>query len=115
MELSGAKGLCSSCNRAVELNAATCSYCGAPLNNYEAAPSDSHQLTQHQSGPHDRPAASSIPEQRIRERAYEIYVHRGARDGHAEGDWFTAEAELKELKKKAAAVLSTIDSLTKQA
>lgn len=108
------KGLCSSCNRAIELNAAICSYCGAPLNNDQTAP-DSHRIMHNQSAPHDRSAFSSIPEQRIRERAYEIYVLRGARDGHADGDWFTAEAELKELKKKAAAVLSTIESLTKEA
>jgi hypothetical protein len=42
-----------------------------------------------------------VPEQRIRERAYQIYQQRGARSGHAEGDWLTAEAELKEIKKKA--------------
>lgn len=52
----------------------------------------------------------SIPEQCIRERAYEIYRQRGAKGGHAEGDWLTAEAELKELKKKAAEVLSAVQS-----
>lgn len=54
-----------------------------------------------------------ISEQAIRERAYEIYVQRGSKGGHAEGDWLTAEAELKELKAKAAAMLSTVQSLTK--
>jgi len=53
----------------------------------------------------------SIPEQRVRERAYEIYCHRGRKGGHAEGDWLTAEAELKELKTKAAEVLSVAQSL----
>ncbi len=53
-----------------------------------------------------------VSEQSIRERAYEIYVKRGARGDHAEGDWLTAEAELKELKAKAAAMLSTVKSLT---
>lgn len=53
----------------------------------------------------------SISEQSIRERAYEIYVRRGSKGGHAEGDWLTAEAELKELKAKAAAMLSTVQSL----
>lgn len=54
----------------------------------------------------------SVPEQNIRERAYEIYVQRGCKGGHAEGDWLTAEAELKELKMKAADLLSTVKSLT---
>jgi Protein of unknown function (DUF2934) len=57
---------------------------------------------------------ASIPEQRIRERAYEIYVQRGRKGGHAEGDWLTAEAELKELKTKAASMVSAIESLTER-
>ncbi len=57
--------------------------------------------------------SGSISEQAIRERAYEIYVQRGSKGGHAEGDWLTAEAELKELKAKAAAMLSAAESLTK--
>lgn len=52
----------------------------------------------------------SVPEQCIRERAYEIYRQRGSKGGHAEGDWLTAEAELKELKKKAADMLSAVQS-----
>ena len=52
-----------------------------------------------------------VPEQKVRERAYEIYVRRGCKGGHAEGDWLTAEAELKELKAKAAEVLSVAKSL----
>jgi hypothetical protein len=57
----------------------------------------------------------SIPEQNIRERAYEIYVQRGCKGGHAEGDWLTAEAELKEIKTKALDLLSTVKSLTERA
>ena len=60
----------------------------------------------------DRTAHSAIPEHRIRERAYEIYVQRGRKGGHAEGDWLTAEAELKELKTKAAELLTTVESPT---
>jgi len=62
-----------------------------------------------------RAVHSSVSEQSIRERAYEIYVQRGSKGGHAEGDWLTAEAELKELKKKAADMLSAIKSLTDSA
>lgn len=57
-------------------------------------------------------SSSVISDQSIRERAYEIYVKRGARGDHADGDWLTAEAELKELKAKAASMLSTVKSLT---
>jgi len=54
----------------------------------------------------------SIPEQRIRERAYQIYQQRGAKGGHAEGDWLTAEAELKEIKRKAVEMTRVAASLT---
>jgi hypothetical protein len=54
----------------------------------------------------------SVPEHCIRERAYEIYVQRGRKGGHADSDWFTAEAELKELKKKAADMVAAVESLT---
>ena len=33
-----------------------------------------------------------IPQHCIRERAYEIYVQRGRKGGHADSDWLTAEA-----------------------
>jgi hypothetical protein len=36
-----------------------------------------------------------IPEEAIRERAYEIYERRGREDGRAEEDWFEAETELR--------------------
>jgi hypothetical protein len=55
---------------------------------------------------------SEIPEHCIRERAYEIYVQRGCKGGHADGDWLTAEAELKELKKKAEVIVSAVESRT---
>jgi Protein of unknown function (DUF2934) len=54
----------------------------------------------------------TVPEQRIRERAYQIYQQRGAKGDHAEGDWLTAEAELKEIKKKAAELARVAQSLT---
>ena len=57
-------------------------------------------------------AYPSIPDHCIRERAYEIYMHRGCKGGHADGDWLTAEAELKELKAKAADMVAAVESLT---
>ena len=33
-------------------------------------------------------------EERIRERAYELYVQRGSQDGRADLDWCEAEEEL---------------------
>ncbi len=33
-------------------------------------------------------------EKRVRLRAYQIYQSRGKQDGHAEADWFRAEAEV---------------------
>jgi hypothetical protein len=49
------------------------------------------------------PAASSMTEEAIRERAYELYEQRGRRDGHAVEDWLAAEAELMNIKGKGAA------------
>lgn len=54
----------------------------------------------------------AVPEHCIRERAYEIYQQRGAKGGHAEGDWLTAEAELKEIKKKALRLAHVANSLS---
>ena len=71
---------------------------------------DAHQS--HSTTQHFQERDSSVPEQRIRERAYQIYQQRGARDGHAEGDWLTAEAELKEIKKKATDIARVAQSLT---
>jgi hypothetical protein len=36
----------------------------------------------------------SIPEERIRRRAYEIYVERGGEPGHDREDWLQAEREV---------------------
>jgi hypothetical protein len=36
----------------------------------------------------------STDEQAIRDRAYEIYLHRGAQPGHELEDWLQAEREL---------------------
>jgi hypothetical protein len=44
--------------------------------------------------PISEPAASSVTEETIRERAYELYEQRGRQDGHAVEDWLAAEAEL---------------------
>jgi hypothetical protein len=38
-------------------------------------------------------------EQRIRERAYEIYLARGGQDGDEVSDWVAAERELKDSNK----------------
>ena len=38
--------------------------------------------------------STPVPEQAIRERAYELYKRRGRQDGLAEEDWFQAELEL---------------------
>ncbi|MDR3748127.1 MAG: DUF2934 domain-containing protein [Acidobacteriota bacterium] len=35
-----------------------------------------------------------MPEESIRERAYELYLERGGGDGRAQEDWFAAESEL---------------------
>ena len=43
-------------------------------------------------------AGSYELEERIRVRAYQLYEHRGKRDGHALDDWLQAEAELTERK-----------------
>ncbi len=34
-------------------------------------------------------------ESAIRARAYELYERRGRQDGHAQADWFQAEAEVR--------------------
>lgn len=41
------------------------------------------------------PALSSDIEERVRERAYELYEQRGRIDGFASADWFQAETEMK--------------------
>ena len=69
-------------------------------------------LQENQSHAQAETTHSSVSEHCTRARAYEIYVARGSKSGHAEGDWLTAEAELRELKRKAANLLSTVESLT---
>jgi hypothetical protein len=54
----------------------------------------------------------SVPDHCIRERAYEIYLQRGRKGGHAVGDWLTAESELKALKAKAEDMVAAVESLT---
>jgi len=52
--------------------------------------------------PISEPAAFSVTEKAICERAYELYEQRGRLDGHAVEDWLAAEAEL-QLKSRSAA------------
>ena len=41
-------------------------------------------------------------DQRIRQRAYELYVQRGQADGHDLDDWLQAECEIKATEENAA-------------
>ena len=41
-------------------------------------------------------------DQRIRQRAYELYVQRGRLDGHDLDDWLQAECEIKATEENAA-------------
>jgi hypothetical protein len=34
------------------------------------------------------------PQEQVRRRAFEIYIQRGAQDGHQLDDWLQAEAEI---------------------
>ena len=43
-----------------------------------------------------RPAASALPEETIRARAYQLYREREGRGGDATGDWLAAEREQRE-------------------
>lgn len=40
--------------------------------------------------------AASIPEEKVRARAYELYLQRGGRDGSPEQDWQQAMEEIRE-------------------
>jgi len=42
-----------------------------------------------------RPKPVSNPEEKIRQRAYELYEQRGRVDGFALDDWLQAEAEIR--------------------
>jgi hypothetical protein len=44
--------------------------------------------------PVSQPAASSVTEEAVRERARELYEQRGRQDGHALDDWLAAESEI---------------------
>jgi len=44
-------------------------------------------------------ASASSAEEQIRQRAYELYLQRGAQPGLEIEDWLQAEAELKDLTK----------------
>ncbi len=44
--------------------------------------------------PVDPPRIHASREERIRRRAYEIYLQRGGRHGNAEQDWLQAEADV---------------------
>jgi Zn-dependent oligopeptidase len=41
------------------------------------------------------PALTTVPEEAIRERAYELYERRGQHDGLDQPDWLQAESELR--------------------
>lgn len=42
----------------------------------------------------DRPIPNEILEDKIRQRAYELYEQRNGAEGDPETDWYRAEAEL---------------------
>ena len=44
----------------------------------------------------ESPTTVAQSEEEIAKRAYEIYLERGAEDGHALDDWLAAERELRE-------------------
>ena len=41
------------------------------------------------------PTLTTVPEEAIRERAYELYERRGQQDGLDQADWLQAESELR--------------------
>jgi hypothetical protein len=53
--------------------------------------------------PTSEPGASSVNEEAIRERAYELYEQQGRHDGQAIEDWLVAKAELMNSKSKGTA------------
>ena len=50
----------------------------------------------------ETPAGTVSLEERIRRRAYELYVERGNRSGSELGDWLQAEEEMRRAKEEAA-------------
>jgi hypothetical protein len=49
----------------------------------------------------DTPQGSLPLEERIRQRAYELYILRGNESGSEEEDWLQAEAEVLEMEEQA--------------
>ncbi len=41
------------------------------------------------------PAGGGVPQEKIAERAYQIWLANGCPDGHAQEHWFQAERELR--------------------
>jgi hypothetical protein len=50
---------------------------------------------ENKNGKNGNAAGANDLETVIRIRAYELYEKRGRRDGHAQDDWFQAEAEVR--------------------
>jgi hypothetical protein len=42
----------------------------------------------------------TLSQEQIKQRAYELYLQRGRKEGHALEDWLAAEQELKALRKE---------------
>ena len=42
-----------------------------------------------------KPSSGATLEEQIRQRAYQLYLERGAANGDAEEDWLRAEAEIR--------------------
>ena len=52
--------------------------------------------------PAKEPQSETLPlEERIRSRAYELYVHRGNQSGSEMDDWLQAEEEIRRAEEKA--------------
>lgn len=62
----------------------------------EGASADSQraQIAPHIPTPHEPLRNSADLSERIRQRAYEIYVARGSQEGRADEDWTLAEEEI---------------------
>jgi hypothetical protein len=56
-------------------------------------------------------AITTHDEENVRARAYELYEVRGRIDGHAEGDWLQAEAEVAGSNERKAVLISASRSL----
>jgi hypothetical protein len=56
---------------------------------------DTSTSPQKKNGKNGNANAAFDLESAIRARAYELYEKRGRQDGHAQADWFQAEAEVR--------------------